>query len=52
MGTVVVDGQGEVAAVKAPKGGSTERSEFRLSGPILDSPRPLELAAFYEQLLG
>ena len=29
-----------------------ERPKFRLSGPVLDSPRPLELASFYERLLG
>ena len=28
------------------------RPKLRLSGPVLDSPRPLELAAFYETLLG
>lgn len=26
--------------------------ELRLAGPVLDSARPLELAAFYERLLG
>lgn len=29
-----------------------ERPELRLVGPVLDSPRPLELARFYERLLG
>ena len=29
-----------------------ERPRFRLSGPVLDSPQPLKLASFYEQLLG
>ena len=28
------------------------RPEMRLSGPVLDSPNPLELARFYERLLG
>ncbi len=29
-----------------------ERPELRLAGPTLDSPDPLELARFYERLLG
>jgi predicted enzyme related to lactoylglutathione lyase len=41
-----------MTSVASDQGGQVARPEFKVSGIVLDTPDPRELAGFYSQLLG